>query len=314
MPIQVMAYWAVPVFFMLTGATLLNYREKYDTQTFFKRRFLRGIAPYFIWGTIMLFYRWSTIAQGITGFDQKIAFVINSYVNNTMEPIYWFFLPLTAIYLAMPVLSLLAKKENRKILDYTLFVGIMSVSVLPFLYNCFQQVFYPQSGYSWNSMWNLPVVGGYAIYPLLGYWAATHDFTKKQRYLVYGAGCAGALVRFAGIWFLSARDGALPNVFMDYLSLPALALALAVWVFIRYGKWSRISSESSAGKVLSNMAKCGLGVYVLHILVLEQMMPISLFGRYTAMWYYFWPVVTYVFCVLVVYAAKHIPVVKWLFP
>ena len=41
-PIQVLAYWAVPVFFMFTGATLMTYREKYDTKTFFRRRLYRG--------------------------------------------------------------------------------------------------------------------------------------------------------------------------------------------------------------------------------------------------------------------------------
>ena len=33
-------YFAVPVFFMISGATLIDYRERYDTKTFFKKRFL----------------------------------------------------------------------------------------------------------------------------------------------------------------------------------------------------------------------------------------------------------------------------------
>lgn len=33
--VEVICYWAVPIFFMLTGATLMNYRSKYDTKTFF---------------------------------------------------------------------------------------------------------------------------------------------------------------------------------------------------------------------------------------------------------------------------------------
>lgn len=40
--VEVVAYWAVPVFFMLTGATLLDYSERYDTKTFFKKR----VFPY----------------------------------------------------------------------------------------------------------------------------------------------------------------------------------------------------------------------------------------------------------------------------
>ena len=34
--IQVAAHWAVPVFFMLTGANLMGYREKYSTSLILK--------------------------------------------------------------------------------------------------------------------------------------------------------------------------------------------------------------------------------------------------------------------------------------
>ena len=34
--IECMCYFAVPLFCMLSGVTLMNYREKYDTKTFFK--------------------------------------------------------------------------------------------------------------------------------------------------------------------------------------------------------------------------------------------------------------------------------------
>lgn len=35
--IQVVFIWAVPIFFMISGANLLNYRDRYDTKTFFKK-------------------------------------------------------------------------------------------------------------------------------------------------------------------------------------------------------------------------------------------------------------------------------------
>lgn len=34
--IECVMYFAVPVFFMISGATLLDYRERYSTKTFFK--------------------------------------------------------------------------------------------------------------------------------------------------------------------------------------------------------------------------------------------------------------------------------------
>ena len=39
--IECICYFAVPLFCMLSGATLMNYREKYDTKTFFKKDYLK---------------------------------------------------------------------------------------------------------------------------------------------------------------------------------------------------------------------------------------------------------------------------------
>lgn len=36
--IQILFIWAVPIFFMISGANLLNYRERYDTKVFFKKK------------------------------------------------------------------------------------------------------------------------------------------------------------------------------------------------------------------------------------------------------------------------------------
>lgn len=48
--IQVVCYWAVPVFFMLTGATLMNYQEKYSTKEFYLHRVKRSLLPYLVFG------------------------------------------------------------------------------------------------------------------------------------------------------------------------------------------------------------------------------------------------------------------------
>ena len=45
--LQTVAHFAVPVFFLITGANLLDYRKKYDTKTFFKKRAARTLAPFF---------------------------------------------------------------------------------------------------------------------------------------------------------------------------------------------------------------------------------------------------------------------------
>ena len=38
MGIECLCFWAVPVFFMISGAKLMNYRERHTTKEFIKRR------------------------------------------------------------------------------------------------------------------------------------------------------------------------------------------------------------------------------------------------------------------------------------
>lgn len=50
--IESLFYFSAPVFFMLSGATLLGYRERYDTKTMLKRRFSRAVIPFLCWSII----------------------------------------------------------------------------------------------------------------------------------------------------------------------------------------------------------------------------------------------------------------------
>lgn len=40
-------FWAVPIFFMLSGATLFDYRSRYSTKEFLLRRAKRVLIPFF---------------------------------------------------------------------------------------------------------------------------------------------------------------------------------------------------------------------------------------------------------------------------
>lgn len=49
-------YFAVPVFFMVSGVTLLDYNKKYSTKTYFKKRFDKAVVPFFVWSVISFLY------------------------------------------------------------------------------------------------------------------------------------------------------------------------------------------------------------------------------------------------------------------
>lgn len=314
--IQVLCFWAVPVFLMLTGATLMEYNKKYSTATFFKRRVLRTLIPYLFWGSIMIFIQISRGNMDLSYGGNALQFqfsIIDIFLHNKMEHIYWFFPVVFGIYLCMPVLTVLTEERHRKKLDYLVIVGVLTVSIFPFFFRMLQEYLgFPISG--WNSGLQLPVLGGYLLYPVLGYWASRRDFSKTERILLYITAISCAVLRYNGLRMLSERDGYTNTLYMDYMGFPAMFLALGVFVFVRYACQRYQNLLCRAAKALSVVSSCSLGIYLIHNLVLNEMSQHAFFAKYSFQWYFIWPWVCYLFCLAVVYICKKFPLIKKVFP
>lgn len=114
--VQTLAHSAIPVFFMITGTTLLEYRKKYDTKTFFKKRFMRTVIPFVFWS---LFYLLRPVWMEGTPFPKAEDFR-NALFNNGATGIFWFFYTLFAIYLCIPVLI---DSKERKFQDRGIYLS-----------------------------------------------------------------------------------------------------------------------------------------------------------------------------------------------
>lgn len=91
--LQTVAHFAVPVFFMITGANLLDYRKKYDTKTFFKKRAARTLAPFLFW-SLLYWVRPFVLKQATVPMSAKGLFL--AIFNNEANYVFWFsiaFLP-----------------------------------------------------------------------------------------------------------------------------------------------------------------------------------------------------------------------------
>jgi surface polysaccharide O-acyltransferase-like enzyme len=55
--IECVFFFAVPVFFMISGATLIDYNKRYDLNTYFKKRINKTFIPYIIWSLLGLLFQ-----------------------------------------------------------------------------------------------------------------------------------------------------------------------------------------------------------------------------------------------------------------
>lgn len=286
--IQVICHWAVPIFFMLTGANLLNYREKYSTKVYFKRRFLRIFIPFFLWSTIYLI--WKRVEfEGVSG-------LISLYLNNGIEGIFWFFYPLFSVYICIPVLSIFTDEKYKKELYYTTGIAILALSFFPLLPGVFHV--------NYSGSLNPPIAGEYVMYVLLGWILKNEEFTKKTRYCIYATGIFGAVSMAGGTILLSLRDGTLNALFWDYLMFPTLFMACALFLLLKHCRW-KVLEDPKVQKTAALLSSASFGVYLIHIRVVSFLVLNEYVNGDSRWWMMFGAVGVYAVCVTGVLIRKN---------
>lgn len=301
--VETIAYWAVPVFFMLTGATLMDYRKKYNTKTFFKKRILKTVVPFFIWSLIIIIWKYYTNRLEINDFS--VVSILNIIFNNKQESVYWFFWALFAVYISMPILSLLTESKHRKTLWYLVIVSAIFNSI-PLI----SQI----TKINWNGDFNFPIACGYIGYVVLGYLISTQDINKRKRYIIYFLGIISLLIRYFGTYFLSRRDGVINKLFFSYLYFTALFLALAVFVFIKNIHLNKIFKTEKTAKIISKISSCSFGIYLIHQIVMTYEIKFLSVNTRSWEWRTIGAICTYIICLGVVYVIKKIPILKRIVP
>lgn len=262
--VEVIAYWAVPIFFMVSGVNLMRYRERYSTREFLVKRVQKAVIPFVFW--VALSYVLVTWARndGLAWSDFTPRRIYEAFMNFEHMGIYWFFLALFAIYLAMPVLSLL--RDHKKILWYIVIVGMTFDSVLPLL----AQIL----GLPWNHLLDFPLSGGrYILFPILGYLLADLELPRWGRYTLYAAGLAAAATRYIVTFVGSTERGETYRLLFDYVSIVSVVLAAAVFVLIKSIDWEPVMRVGFIRASVRQITACSLGIYLTHYFLIMWLLP-----------------------------------------
>lgn len=240
---EVAFFNAVPTFFMLSGATLLGYRRRYDTVTFFKRRCRKAFLPFLFWATV--FFVLSVVTGWTELTPRAVAQAVLSCRIHYTD--YWFFVPLFLLYLFMPFLSVMVAhlKEKEVLILAMLIIGIQAV-VNPV-------------GQRVGAPWELPI-GGYVAYALLGYYLANTSWEKNKRVVLVITALALFFMatRYVCVLFSDAKS----SVMFSYQSLYAYFGSAAIFLIVK-------RKCTCAGGGISFLAGASFGVYLLQRLFVD---------------------------------------------
>ena len=258
--IEVLFYWAVPVFFMLTGATLMRYRERYSTKTFLKKRFKRTVIPFV--ACSLIFYLATSVP--IDGAHLGIRTFLNMMLSTEIVDVYWFFLPLFSIYLSMPMLSLLADK--KEVIAYGTGLSFLLQSLLPYLFKLFN--------INWPGGLTILSFSGMLIYVGLGYLLANCDLNIRKRIILYASAILCMVFRFLYTASSSSKLGYVDRTFFNYSAFPAVIQGAATFVLFKQINAEMIPPQAS--NLISKLSASSFGIYLIHKPILDRL----LLGKY----------------------------------
>lgn len=111
---EIIFYFAVPVFLMISGANLLNYRKRYSTAIFLEKRIIRVAVPYLLWNFIYFWF--ASKNDGISMSDISFKEFVNNLIYCKSNVVLYFLPLILSCYFLIPIFSNFANEKNRPFL------------------------------------------------------------------------------------------------------------------------------------------------------------------------------------------------------
>ena len=207
-----LAKLGVPIFFMLSGALLLN--KDYEIKDFLKRRFTRILYPFLFWISIILIG-----VYYLTGTQ----FLLDMFLG-TNGQFSWFVWTLMGMYLFIPIFNAFIKRYGIKGVEYYLVIWFFTIILAQF------------NSYPFGRF-DLTVFSGWFGVLVLGYYLDNKDFKISDSKLCL----IGFLVFLACLiinvyWNYTNYVPCFSLDKCDYLSLLSIVISSGFFLFIRYFK------------------------------------------------------------------------------
>ncbi len=301
--IESLFYFAVPIFFMISGATLIDYRARYDTKTYVKKRVFKTLIPYLVWSFIWLIAL--TIDGQYKAEDFTFRFFVNGILNAGFSSTYWFFIPLFGCYAGIIVLSLIPEEHKQKTFLFLIIAGFITISFLPFILGFLSINF--------SNDLKIPFTGGgYLLFVVFGYYINKYDIKLVSRIVIYVLGVAGLLTHLLGTHFASYEAGYIISTYKGYTNVPSALYASAIFVFFRYVKKGKAFDVTH--KICKFISPMTFGIYLIHNLVLTFFIGKLPFDATNIYFRTFGVVGVYILCGFIVWCIQRIPFVKKILP
>ena len=300
-------YFSVPVLFMITGANLIGYKERgVSLKEYFIRRIRKTFIPFLFWSLVFIAYyaRNEIKAYIVSGnIIQLMLFVLESIFSYKYYTAFWFFIYLFVIYLAIPIIALVPERSRKRVFSVAAIAAFAVAYVAPFIFNILKIDF--------------PINGSrFFLFVICGYLIDKYEMKRSLRIILYCLGLLALAIHYFGTVSYSLAVNELNSTFRAKDGLINCLYTIAIFTFFKY---SGEKLFNKAEKVFNFFNRYTFGIYILHIFVLNEILPIIGIRLYDPntnhiVMYPVAFVVIITICILATWVFSKIPLLKKVLP
>ncbi|WP_185929359.1 acyltransferase [Paenibacillus popilliae] len=256
--------FAVPVFFMISGAMMLRvnittYRD------FYIKRVLPLVIALVSWSLIYALYNQYVIVNSkmnALAFLQDFGYKLltdGNYVH------LWFLYAIIAIYMTIPLISKLVKTCSEKDLRYYLsWWAAISIG-----YRFISDIIVKLTGQYINiPLLNIPLFTGFLGYFILGHYLFTYGLPDKWKQILFNLGIVSFFLTPVATYFASRHLGILDETFYGNYSITTFFMAVAMFIWFKEKEptlHERVNYKLQ--KMIGSISKASFSIYLIHLLI-----------------------------------------------
>lgn len=296
--------FAVPLFFMISGALLLGKQEPLNV--ILKKRFFRMVVVLVVFSILAKLFN---MVANVTPYRSVASFFLETFLSiysGEATHTTWFICAYIAFLLLLPFLRMVAEKMDLQLFKYILTLYIIFKSIIPI----FQLLVLNNE---------ISIAGNFFIFttdilvfPLVGYFLYNKvDFSKIKNSTVLILWIVNIVSIFicCFLFYWEAHRIESNEIYQSFHN--TFAIINSSTIFITIKKFVKINNSSALSKIVKSAGECTFGIYLLHIF------PI-IFLNYTPNTNIFcivllslgYSILLFLVCWLVTFVLRKIPLVK----
>jgi surface polysaccharide O-acyltransferase-like enzyme len=257
-------HWSVDVFFMLSGYTLITKALNDSIQSsgveginkFYRRRLERLLIPVLSWNLFYLFLAQYFLWRSSLRFH-TLSEMFYQFFELRYDGFMWFFIPLVAIYLYIPFLTIFLVGTNRAVIKRFILIAL----VINFIASVYHLSIGKSELNDRTLLDSLSVGIRFLIFPVAGYYFGNFEVSPTGRKKLYIVGLISVILLVAIVTFSGFKvfRGADVN-----LLLPSTLIAFAVFCRFKYTDWQKVCGRLHIGSnALARFSSLSLGIYLI---------------------------------------------------